>query len=426
VSPSLLPDGRHFLFTAKHWAGLAEAGSQGIYLGSIDGPAGTRQLLPELSSAVYAAPGYLVFARDGHLMAAPFDADAGKVTGEPIALGEDVAVDALYYVAGLSAASNGTLAIRPPPAPVLAAAVSSGGTFDGELTFLKRDGSVASRFGGLQSLPADRAVSPNGRAVIAQLEDGRTSASELWQFDVETGARTPVTTMRTSGGWAGSPTWSPEGTRLAYACQPPGISDDVCVRDMRSGVVTTVIQSKTIWEHPLDWSSDGQYMLVAYADNTEFSQSISVWSARTGALTPYIPSSREGVFSPDVRFVAFTSLESGRGEVLVTTFPERTQTWPLTTDGGTVLSWSADGREILVATLAGHLVAYPVSTTGGDFSVGAPQVLIRNLGFDARFARATRDHSRILVRQPKDADKDHGEIRLLFGWAKDLGMKKLP
>ena len=71
----MLPDGRHFLFTAKHWAGLAESGAQGIYLGSIDNPSTPASCSPELSSAVYAPPGYIVFARDGQLMAAPFDLD---------------------------------------------------------------------------------------------------------------------------------------------------------------------------------------------------------------------------------------------------------------------------------------------------------------------------------------------------------------
>ena len=104
--PSALPDGRHFLFTAKHWAGLAETGAQGIYLGSIDNPSDLHQLLPELSSAVYAPPGFVVFARDGQLMAAAFDPDAGRLTGEPIALGEAVAVDASSYTSGLSAASK--------------------------------------------------------------------------------------------------------------------------------------------------------------------------------------------------------------------------------------------------------------------------------------------------------------------------------
>ena len=422
VSPSMLPDGRHFLFTAKHWAGLAEAGSQGIYLGSIDNPSGMRQLLPELSSAVYAVPGYVVFARDGQLMAAPFSVSDGRITGEPAALAETVAIDGTYYIAGVSAANDGTLAIRLPPAPALSTAVAAGGTFDGELTLLTRDGSVASHFGGVQQFGFMMSLSPDARTVVAAVQDARSSASDLWRFDVETGTRTPVTTMRTSGGWTGSPIWSFDGTRLAYACQLPGILDDVCVRDMRTGGVTTVVQSKTIWEHPRDWSFDGQHMLVAYDEYTASSkEELRAWSARTNTLSPYIQFAQDGKFSPDAGFVAFTSFETGREEVLVTTFPQRQQTWPLTTDGGNVLSWSKDGKEILVATFGGHIVAYPVTTQGASFSAGAPQVLVRNAGFDARFARATRDHSRILVRVPKDAAKDHGEIRLLFGWAKNFG-----
>jgi len=419
--PSMLPDGRHFLFTAKHWAGLAESGAQGIYVGSIDNPADAHQLLAELSSAVYVPPGYIAYARDGQLMAAPFDVNTMRMSGEPIALGEAVAVEGGFYTAGVSAAANGTLAIRPPPAPVVSAAALQGGVFDAELTLLRRDGSVASRFGGVQKFTYLMALSPDGQAVAAQVQDARTSSTEIWRFDVESGARTPLTAMRTTGGYAGSPVWSPDGKRLAFACQPPGIVDDVCVRDMQSGVVTKAIESKTIWEHPAAWSADDRYMLVKYNEYTESSvDELRVWSATTHALTPFIQRSNYGVFSPDARMVAFSSWESGRDEVYVTTFPQRRQTWPLTTDGGNVLSWSADGKEILVATLSGHIVAYPVSTSGGNFSAAAPAVLLRDIGFDVQFAVATRDHSRILVRVPKDAGKDRGEIRLLFGWTKNL------
>jgi Tol biopolymer transport system component len=420
--PSMLPDGRHFLFTAKHWAGLAESGAQGIYVGSIDNPSDSHQLLSELSSAVYVPPGYIAFARDGQLMAAPFDLETMRMTGEPVALGEAVAVEGGFYTAGVSAATNGTLAIRPPPAPVVSTAALQGGAFDAELTLFRRDASVASRFGGVQNFNYYMALSPDGRSVATQIQDARTSSSEIWRFDVESGARMPLTAMRTTGGYAGSPVWSPDGKRLAFGCQVAGILDDVCVRDMQSGVVTKVIASNEIWEHPAAWSADGRYMLVKYDEYKESSVAeLRIWSTTATTLLPFIRSSNFGVFSPDTRLVAFTSWESGRDEAYVTTFPERRQTWPLTTDGGNVISWSADGREILVATLSGHIVAYPVSTTGGNFSAGAPQVLIRNVGFDALFAAATRDHSRILVRVPKDADKDRGEIRLLFGWARGLG-----
>jgi eukaryotic-like serine/threonine-protein kinase len=421
--PSLLPDGRHFLFTAKHWAGLAETGAQGIYLGSLEKPADIRQLLPELSGAVYAPPGYVVFARDGQLMAAPFDLDAGRITGEPVALGEAVPSDTSFYTAAVSAAATGTLALRPPPAPAVSTAAGQSGVFDSELAFLTRDGSIASRFGGVQAMTYYMAVSPDGRSVVVQLTDPRTSAADLWRIDINSGARTAVTSMRTSGGYAGSPVWSPDGIELAYGCQPPGILDDVCVQDMRSGAVRRVVESRTLWEHPVAWSRDGQYLLVAYDEYTGASaEELRVWSTKRHTLDPYVKASetQEGAFSPDTRFVAYSSSENGRAEVYVTTFPEPRQTWPLTTDGGRVLSWRADGKEILVATLSGHIAAYPVTTTGGNFSAGSPHILIRNVGFDARYARATADHSRILVRLPKDADKDKGEIRLLFGWSRML------
>jgi hypothetical protein len=102
--------------------------------------------------------------------------------------------------------------------------------------------------------------------------------------------------------------------------------------------------------------------------------------------------------------------------VFVTTFPDHRQTWPLTApEGGWVLSWRNDGREILVATLSGHIAAYPVSTDG-SFSHGQPTTLVRDVGAVAGYSAATPDHSHILIRVSPDAAKDKGEIRLLFGW----------
>lgn len=80
-------------------------------------------------------------------------------------------------------------------------------------------------------------------------------------------------------------------------------------------------------------------------------------------------------------------------------------------------------QEILVATPAGDIVAYRVSTAGGGFSAGRPAMVIRGVGSDATYAQATPDHSRILVRVNPEAQKDKGEIRLLFGWADRLVRK---
>jgi Tol biopolymer transport system component len=167
---------------------------------------------------------------------------------------------------------------------------------------------------------------------------------------------------------------------------------------------------------------------VAYRERIDTNPAeLRVYSTNTRTLRPYVRTAGnviEGVFSPDGHFVAYSSEETGRWEVSVTTFPEPRQTWSLTTDGARVLSWSADGREIMVATSSGHIAAYSVTTAGGEFTHGEAQILARNVGFDAPYARPTRDHSRIIVRVPKDAERDSGEIRLLFGWTSALNARR--
>ena len=262
------------------------------------------------------------------------------------------------------------------------------------------------------------AISPDGRRVAVQVIDPRAGTSDLWFVDVQTGSRSPLTMAR---GYAGGPVWSPDGTRLAYGYQPPGQLDDVYVKDLRNGQVTAVIESPAEVGHPVAWSHDGAHLLVLVGGYTHF-KGLCVWSFASRTLTPFIDSQSEergAVFSPDDRYVAFSSMESGRKEVYVTTFPERRQTWPLTMEGGRVLSWRNDGREILVATLSGHIAAYPVNTEGG-FTSGQPTILIRDLGSAARYNSASPDHSRIVIRVSPDATKDKGEIRLLFNWAEAL------
>ena len=412
--PCFLPDGRRFLFTAKLWTSSAEASEQGIYLGSLDSPDRIQRLLPDLSSAFYAPPGYIVFAREGALSAVPFDLKMGHLTGEPKPLGTAVAFSSLFYAIAASASGNGTLAVRPPPACGLSDFPE--GDCASELRLVDRTGKVMNTTAGGRYGVCTAA--PDGRRVAVQVIDPRAGTSDLWFVDMQTGSRSPLTMAR---GYAGGPVWSPDGTRLAYGYQPPGQLDDVYVKDLRNGQVTAVIESPAEFEHPVAWSHDGKCLLVWVGGYTHF-KGLGVWSFASRTLTPFVDSDSEergAVFSPDDRYVAFSSMESGRKEVYVTTFPERRQTWPLTTEGGRVLSWRNDGREILVATLSGHIAAYPVSTEGG-FTSGQPTILIRDLGSAARYSSASPDHSRILIRVTLDAAKDKGEIRLLFNWAEAL------
>ena len=191
------------------------------------------------------------------------------------------------------------------------------------------------------------------------------------------------------------------------------------IKDIGTGLIQRLIETPKIGEHPVAWSHDGKSLLVfTYEDNAT---SLSTWSFASRALTRFGgPRPLESAaFSPQDDYVVFTSQESGRPEVYVTTFPDHRQTWPVTTEGGRVLSWSPDGREILVATVSGHIAAYPVSLDGG-FSVGQPTTLVRDVGSQAAYSSVTRDHSKILIRVSPDTVKDRGEIRLLFGWQDGL------
>ena len=416
--PSFLPDGRRFLFTAKLWTRAAEASEQGIYLGSLDSPT-IQRLLPDLSSAVYAPPGYLVFVREGTLTAAPFDLAAGRVTGPPVAIGGAVATDAQFYFAAISASADGTLAVRPPPA--VAPIIGGMNTLQAELHLVDRGGR-GRREGVARLFSSYMALSPvDSRTLAAGIIDPRAGTQDLWLMDLTKDNAGPLTTTR---GFAGNPVWSADGKRLAYSYTPPGQFDDVYIKDIGTGAIQPVIETPTKLEHPVAWSHDEKSLIVFTADDK--GTNLSSWSFASKALTRVVGPGvldTPAFFSPHDDFLAFNSQESGRPEVYVTTFPDHRRRWPITAEGGRVLSWRNDGREILVATLAGHIAAYPVSTDGG-FSHGEPTTLVRDLGSLAAYSTATRDHARILIRVSPDAAKDKGEIQLLFGWQDALHVGK--
>jgi hypothetical protein len=351
-------------------------------------------------------------------MAVPFDQAAAQVTGTPAPIGGTVATDASMYFAAVSASDEGTLAVRPPPAVALVSAVNN--TPNAELHLVDRTG-AGSRVSAARLFSYFMALSPvESRTLAVAILDPRAGTQDLSLMDLSKASMVPLTTTR---GFTGNPVWSADGKRLAYAYQPPDQLDDVYIKDIGTGLVQAVIATPKILEHPQAWSHDQKSLLIfTYDDKGSY---LASWSFGSRTLTRFVgPRAIEGAaFSMKDDYVAFTSQESGRPEVYVTTFPDHRQTWPLTSEGGRVLSWSNDGREILVATVSGHVVSYPVSTAGG-FSHGEPTTLVRDVGIMANYSTATADHSRILIRVSPDTTRDKGEIRLLFGWQKALGQGK--
>ncbi len=417
VWPDFLPDGRRFLFTARLSTRSAEASRQGIYLGSLDSPE-IRRLLPDLSDAHYAAPGYIVFSRDRKLTAAGFDSITGTLTGEIKSLGETMVAGFVNSETMVSVAADGTLALWYWPYCL----PTGSGECPYEWQFVDRAGFSAPLPSGRIGLPT--ALAPDGRRLAVTTISARGGTLGLSLVDLQTGG---WRLLAPTEGWVGSPAFSPDGHRLAYARKEPGEFDRLYIKDLRTGEDALLLEDPSVSYQPTAWSNDGKNLLVARIHRT--SADLLSWSFTSRSLTPFVkgkilywsPGWQFAVFSPDDRFVAFTSTESDRAEVYVTTFPERRQTWPLTTTGGIVLSWRADGREILVAAASGQIAAYPVNTDDG-FTPGPPTILLRpSLELAAPYTTmATRDHSKVLALVIPENAKHPGDIRLLFDWAAAL------
>jgi len=424
--PSFLPDGRHFLFLAKDYTRSAETSQGGIYVGSLD-TREDRSLLPEHSNAVFAPPGYLIFQRNGKLMAAAFDPTTLAEPGNAQSLNEQVDIDASMRNVALSAAKDGTVV------------VGSGGihALKRRLVWVDRNRTDGEAVGKPDYYSLSLSLSPNGRTAAVGIEDLEAASPDIWLLDSQTGAGSRFTT---SPAWDGWPRWSPKGTLIAFATNENGW-DDVYVGDIQGGKAQPVTSTPNACEQPTSWSPDEKYLLIQTYGSTSsngqkfnsWDANLSYWSWSEKVLKPFLtsPSASEsrGIFSPDGRFVAYTSNKTGRDEVWVTPFekPLEEEGWQITFEGAKGISWRKDGHEILVATLAGNLVGVPVSPdTGRRVGSGSDPVLVPGLGSDAPHAAANADHTRFLVKIPVDAGVRASEVRILFGWAEALRQGQLP
>ena len=279
--PSFLPDGRRFLFTAKLWTRTAEASDQGIYLGSLDSPT-IERLLPDLSSAVYAPPGYLVFAREGMVTAAPFDLAAGRVTGPPVAIGGAVATDAQFYFAAISASADGTLAVRPPPARCWSSPIPTRSMRNCTWSIAAADSAACQARGCSQYLMALNPV--NSHMLATSILDPRTGTQDLWLMDLAKDSLEPLTATR---GFSGEP-------GLVRRRQAPGLLPSnlpegwtTCTsKDIGTGRIQPLIETPKIGEHPAAWSHDGKSLLVfTYDDKATY---LSSWSFASRTLTRFV------------------------------------------------------------------------------------------------------------------------------------------
>jgi Tol biopolymer transport system component len=363
--PQFLPDGRRFLF----YVGLGQPSTHGVYVGSLDGRQPTRLLAGE-AAAVYAPPGLLLRVEQGALVAHPFDAERGVVSAQSVRLAQSVAEDDGTFRSAFSVSEAGVLAYR------------TSGLARRQIVWVDRTGKVT----GVVRPPDDARVSSpeltrDGKR-IAVHRGYMQGNVDVWLIDVATGVLTQFTFDAANDAGA---VWAPDGKRIVFGSSRNGKyglfeKPSNLAADERALPVTG---QDTI---PLDWSSDGAFLLYASQDPKTGSD---LWALPLVGGSKPLPvvqtrfDERQGQFSADGRWVAYVSNESGSDEVYIQAFPGPGGKRLVSAAGGSDPRWRRDGQELFYVARDNKLMAVSIEI-GADrstLSPGAPVAL-----FQTRFA----------------------------------------
>jgi hypothetical protein len=395
--PAFLPDGKHFLYEAGSHSVGTESELHAIYLGSLGGEA-SRLLVNARSKALYAA-GHLLFVRQKTLMAQPFDAKSGKLSGDPFPIVGNVQDDPGFFTAVFSVSNNGVLAYQ-----------ETGGSIDQfQLTWFDRGGKKLESLGPKGPLWSPR-ISHDGRRVLFAIGD----PGDLWLEDM---ARHVSTRLTFDPSDENFPIWSPDDSRIVFMSRRTGGGDLYGKASSGSGS-EELLFSSPLGKAPRSFSPDGRLLLFTSL-NPKTKYDFDVLSLPDRKVTPFLHTEFDeflGEFSPDGRFVAYASNESGRSEIYVQPFPGPGGKWQMSTTGGTAPVWRRDGKELFYLAPDHKLMAVAVRT-GTTLEAEAPRPL-----FEARIREdpdrhfdVSADGQRFLIVTPL-GDDSTPPITLIQNW----------
>jgi Tol biopolymer transport system component len=382
--PSFLPDGRSFLYIGGAISGL--------YTGALDSKEGKR--LAVGSSGVFIPPEWLLNVRGSTLVAQSLDAGKLVFSGDPIPIADQVAIIATNG-GGFSVSRNGVLAYRRalPPQPT-------------NLTWYDRQGKRLATVGE-QAVYTNPALSPDGKRLAVGRLDPSLNARDIWVLDLARGASSRFTFDKAD---ETNPVWSPDGSRIAYSLvrkDSPGIRDIYWKAAGGAGAEELLLQDagNNAME---DWSPDGKLLLFNVGTTEIDALPVSGDRKRYPVLKASFRQNN-GCLSPDGRWIAYVSEESGKADVFVQNFPPAGGKWQISNGGGNEPSWRRDGKELYFLN-GTKLEAVAVNGSGSSFEMGIPKDL-----FDApvvvggtlrrnRYVAASDGQRFLVVTAPKSVD----------------------
>jgi Tol biopolymer transport system component len=408
VQPRWLPDGRGLLYVAN-----VASGRQDVMVASGDSGKG-RVLVEGGNSPRFAPSGHLLFVREKTLLAAPFDLQKLELTGEPFPVVEalDVAAYGNFRNARFDLSQTGTLAYL----------IDGASTRSGQLVFVDRQGNATAVFEetGMYLVPR---LSPDGGHIVYAAIDAQSGQRNIWIGDLKRGTRTRLTFGM---GASTDPIWTPDGQHVTYATQEQGSALFTSPTD-GSREPTRLIGSKdpNRFLFPRIWLRDGSG-LVFHAIKT--SDDIGIWRKNSGAEEMLLATSiaeLEPSLSPDERFMAYVSDESGRREVYIRAVSGAAHRVQVSSEGGDEPVWSPRGSELFYRRGA-QMIAVPVFTAS-SVTLGKPSVLFEGrydvdpFNGDATNYDVAGDGQRfVMVRPAADPARSLLQLNVVVNWYEEL------
>jgi eukaryotic-like serine/threonine-protein kinase len=360
--PVFLPDGNHFLYWSGNPFAVGTGEINGIFLSSLDGK--QRQFLfPADSDALYAAPGYLLFLRGETLMARPFDADGLKLTGDAVPIAEHIGNPQRYRLGHFSVSQHGELIYEGSE------------TEAGQVVWMDAEGKQLSTLGEREGV-LDVRLSPDDKTLIETIEDPGSNNSDLWLVDLSRGVRTRFTFDPASHGY---PAWSPDEKEIAFSSTHAGNLSMFEKAANGTGDIEP-LAADGVEQLVSDWSRDGRYLAYNRLD-PQTGGGFGIWilplfgdkkpfsfiQSQYNLLTP--------TFSPDGKWIAYSSQESGRREIFISSFPGGSSKFQVSANGGSAPRWRADGKELFYISDDNKMTAVEIQEKGGSVEIGNTQAL---------------------------------------------------
>jgi dipeptidyl aminopeptidase/acylaminoacyl peptidase len=359
------------------------------------------------TSAAYAS-GHLLFAREGTLMAQPFDEKSLQLTGEAFPIADRLQFDFGITRAIFSVSENGVLAFQ-----------SGAARGDSRLLWFDRSGKQTGQLGepGFYSQPR---LSPDGRKLAVCSFDTRAGSTDIWVYEL---ARNVTTRFTFDPASEVAPTWSPDGSTIILSSNRKGPYDIFKITSISAGSDEVLLESNET-KTANSWSADGRFIIYTSAD-AKANTKEDLWILPLFGDRKPFPFLRtqfnEGFaqFSVDSRWVAYVSDESGSNQVYIASFPGPGGKWQASSAGGVEPRWRGDGKELFFLAPDNKLMAVQVSVFGESLTFGNAQPLfeVRPASAPGTHYDVSRDGQRFLVNSSGEGSS--APMTLVVNWTAD-------